>query len=77
MALFSVNQWRIQDFPGGSANLLFSKLFAQNRMNMQQFGPRGVCTSLVPLGSATVNRKVRTAATEVHVRLLCKSIQLS
>ena len=49
----STRQWQIQDFPdgvgeGGSAklqgegaNLLFSKMFPENCMNMKEFGPRG------------------------------------
>ena len=49
----STHQWRIQDFPDGvggrgsanlqgeGANLLFSKMFPENCMNMKEFGPRG------------------------------------
>ena len=48
------SQWRIQDFPEGSANsqsgcanLLFCNYFAENCMKMKEFGPRGI-TSLAP-----------------------------
>ena len=52
------NQWRIQDFPEGVHQfpkvLLFFKFFAENCMEMKEFGPGGRVPG-APLGSANDN----------------------
>ena len=48
-----MNQWRIQDFPEGGAPIpklgLFCKFFAENCMEMKEFGPRGETRPCRPL----------------------------